>query len=250
MRRILLLALFNLGFLYSHAQTSFGITAGFGTSKIRTPSLDDDSNDENRFHPAWRAGIMADIKLIGKLYLQPQLLISTKGDHTYSTPIDMVPTQLTNIHVKTRLTYLELPVNVVYKLSLGSGKFITGAGGYIAHGLGGRSEITGKERATGNDFQLKKNVKYKKEAHLTEDQYNKNDYYKPIDLGLNFLAGYEFKNGLGLNFTYSHGLSNLSVPLEVTTSGMGTWNMLNAKHKNSFMGVSVTYVLKKYASKA
>ncbi|SFO21613.1 Outer membrane protein beta-barrel domain-containing protein [Chitinophaga sp. YR627] len=243
MRKILLLALFNLGFLYTHAQTSFGVTAGFGTSKIHIPDYDD---FDSKFNPSWRAGVMADIKLIGKFYLQPQLLISTKGQHTYNEGaigLDMMPTK---IHAKTHLTYLELPVNVVFKLPLGSGKLITGAGGYIAYGLGGNYKVTGKVRSTGADYEQKGDVKFEKDPHPTEADLGHTTYYRPIDFGLNFLAGYEFKNGLGLNFTYSPGLKNMAPPPIV----IGPSTIMYDKRTNVYAGLSVTYVLKKHTTKA
>lgn len=244
MRKILLLALFNLGFLYTHAQTSFGITAGFGTSNIHIPDVD---NADHKFNPAWRAGVMADIKLIGKFYLQPQLLISRKGSHDYYAIDGPAMTYLTKLHEKTHLTYLELPVNVAFKFPLGSGKFIAGAGGYMAYGLGGKYKANAKIRATGENYESKRDVKFEKEPHpATETEYMQTAYYRPIDLGLNFLAGYEFKNGLGVNFTYSPGLKNMSTP-EVT---IGSSTILYSKRTNVYAGLSATYILKKHTKKA
>ncbi|ACU64538.1 porin family protein [Chitinophaga pinensis] len=243
MRKILLLALFNLGFLYSHAQTSFGITAGLGNAKMRFP---DDDGLNYKINPSWRAGIMADVKLIGKFYLQPQLLISRKGNHTYIGNADQPAAFIFDVHEKTHLTYLELPVNLVLKFPLGSGKFITGAGGYIAYGLGGKDKITGTERATGADYERKIDVKFEKEPHLAEADFGKTTYYRPIDLELNFLAGYEFKNGLGLNFTYSPGLKNMAPPPIV----IGPSTIIYNRRMNTYAGLSVTYMLKKHTSKA
>ncbi len=243
MRKILLLALFNLGFLYTHAQTSFGITAGFGNTKIHFPDTD---GFDYKFNPSWRAGIMADMKLTGKFYLQPQLLISKKGNHNYHGNNTELSAILVDVHEKTHLTYLELPVNLVFKLPLGRGRFITGVGGYIAYGLGGNYKATGKVRATGADYEYKKDVKFENDPHPMEGDLGKNDYYRPIDLGLNFLAGYEFNNGLGLNFTYSRGLKNMAPPTIV----IGPSTFTYAKRTNVYAGLSVTYMLKKHAAKA
>ncbi|WP_409994851.1 hypothetical protein [Chitinophaga pinensis] len=89
-------------------------------------------------------------------------MISSKGNHNYYAAADGPDSQPINLHFKERFTYLELPVNVLYKLPLGSGKFIAGAGGYIAYGLGGHSKTTGQTRTTGEDYVYDKDVKFKK----------------------------------------------------------------------------------------
>ena len=138
MKKIVLLALLNLGMLSASAQTNFGILAGFNNSTQRyadrVPKL------EKKFYLLWHAGVAADIPIAGRFYLQPQLLVSAKGGNSEVRDLDRNVYFTSDLTSKVRLLYLELPVNVLYKLPLGPGKLIAGAGPYIAYGLGGKGQ--------------------------------------------------------------------------------------------------------------
>ncbi|HEY0611728.1 MAG TPA: outer membrane beta-barrel protein, partial [Chitinophaga sp.] len=142
MRKIVLSVLLGLGAFPIHAQTSFGLLAGFNmaTQRVR----DNAPRVNSSYIPLWRAGVAADIPIAGGFYFQPQLLINAKGGKAashYNVPdappySDFIATQVaTN---KVRAVYLELPVNLLYKFTLCSGKVVAGAGPYAAIGLGGR----------------------------------------------------------------------------------------------------------------
>ena len=224
---LLLTAALSCG-LYSFAQVSFGVKAGFsaatmsmkqeisGGASIKSPS---------KTLPAFHAGVIADIGLAKGLYLQPGLFYSAKGVKVDQTvPVGM---EQVDISAKIKLGYLELPVNLLYKLPLGPGKLFFGAGPYVAYG------ITGKATASSPLLQgdVETDVKFGS-PDGTLDSAGTTAYVKAFDAGANFIAGYELKMGLLFSVNYSLGLTNTSpYPGE--------------SQKNRYFGVSVGYLFNK-----
>lgn len=140
------------------------------------------------------------------------------------------------------MVYLEIPVNIIYKHPLGPGKLIAGAGPYIAYGLGGKSKSTITSR-NGETTISENTIKFKNETHPNYEELGKYDYYKPLDGGLNFIAGYELNNGLCFNVNYSLGLMNIAPSDAVLPDGT---NISYRTTKNSYFGLSVGYFLRKH----
>lgn len=189
---------------------------------------------KKNFYPEWQAGIIADIQLTSRLYLQPQLQVTIKGKSKYiNTDIDP---SVRRVDTRFRNTSLELPVNLVYKYPLGKGKLIGGGGGYIARGLGGRSRVTYYFR-DGHEMVYKYGLKFKSDVSQ-EDEAQYNGYSRPIDLGLNFVTGYELKNGLAFKLNYSLGLKDKTPTYtrEVST-----------KSKDRYFAATVSYLINRKA---
>ncbi|GAA0558985.1 porin family protein [Chitinophaga japonensis] len=241
MKKMILLTLLSLYFSATHAQTSFGILAGARNATQRVGN--ESSSANNKFFLLWHAGIVADIPLAGRFYLQPQLLVSRKGSYTASHNLDSTIYYLiSDASGKVRMTYLELPVNVLYKFTLGAGKFVAGGGPYIAYGLGGKSKYVHTYRSNGQTHTFEQKVRFSNEMHSSSETFNKYDYYRPLDAGLNLIAGYELRNGLFFNINYSLGLTNVS-PSDGAFSDGSFYRYPTAK--NSYLGISLGYFLKK-----
>jgi hypothetical protein len=236
MRKIVLLSILSLGTLPIYAQTSFGLLAGFN---MATQCVRDNAPRVNSsFIPLWRAGIAADIHIADGFYLQPQLLVNAKGGKTtshYNVPdvpiyTDFIQTKaVTN---KVRALYLELPVNMLYKFTLCSGKVIAGAGPYAAIGLGGRV-ISDYRYNTGASIRGEESdLKFKNLKEPPRGNMFGTVYYKPLEAGFNFIAGYELNNGLALHINYSLGLTDVSSFDDSTV-------------KNSYFGLTAGYFLRK-----
>jgi hypothetical protein len=240
-KKIVLLALFNLGALSTYAQRTFGILAGFSNATQHVSGVNNIIN--RKYFLLWHAGVVADIPLAGRFYLQPQLLASAKGSRVEANDLDSNVYSSSSISNKVRMIYLELPVNILYKHALGPGKLIAGAGPYIAYGLGGKSKTTYTSRYSGITNTMEYTVKFKNETHPGSDAFNKYSYYKPLDAGLNFIAGYELNNGLCFNVNYSLGLTD-TAPSDGTLPD-GTTITYNST-KNSYFGLTVGYLLRKH----
>ncbi|HEY8919714.1 MAG TPA: porin family protein [Chitinophaga sp.] len=240
MKKIVLLVLLSLGISSAYAQINFGILAGLNNAIQRGR---DGVDPNSKYSLLWHAGIAADIPLAGRFYLQPQLLASVKGSgyeaHDLDTNVYFVARGVSD---RTRMVYLEIPVNIIYKHSLGPGKLIAGAGPYIAYGLGGKSKTAITNRY-GETSVSEPTIKFKNETRPTYESMGKYTYYKPLDGGLNFIAGYELNNGLCFNINYSLGLMNIEPSDGVLPDGT---HISHGTKKNSYFGLSVGYFLRKH----
>lgn len=236
--RIILLFFLVVCTLPVCAQVSIGVTGGYSHTTFhvtdRRPFPPGDilapPVPESKYIPKWHASLIADIHLVKRFYLQPQVLISKKGAKMEGTRSQGI--MYHEISLKADLTYLELPVNLLYKIPAGKGKLAVGAGVYCARGLSGKYDDHGSTVATDGSgstgFRGKGEIRFEKEAPAHPQEYQ---VYKNYDQGLNFIAGYEFKNGLIFNINYSLGLTD-------------AYTYEPERRKNRYFGISAGYLLK------
>jgi len=189
----------------AQSDVTFGIRAGVNFQNLNGKDIDGDKL-ENDLKTGFNVGVNAEIPVGIDFYLQPGLLFSTKG----------AKYNFQGIEATRNISYLELPINFLYKPELGDGHLLLGFGPYAAYALGG------KIKGGGNDIDME----FGNEIGET----------KPFDAGANLLAGYEFNN-------------NLSFQLN---AGLGLINMYNRQDgdskssvKNTGFGVSLGYRFKK-----
>ena len=103
--------------------------------------------------------------------------------------------------ITQNLYYIEVPVNLVAKMEAGPGKIFVGAGPYLALGVGGNNGVKFGENA-----------------------------FNPIDLGVNFMLGYQMANGFSVNGGYGLGFSDVF-----------NGNSLGAKGKNRVISVGLGF---------
>ncbi|PSL30912.1 outer membrane beta-barrel protein [Chitinophaga ginsengisoli] len=233
MKKIILLASLVIGVAPVFAQTSVGIIGGYNVNSIFPKSKHEMPDHEITSRSGWRAGLVADKRLWKKFYLQPQLLLNEKGYNTnFST--NVAPAYTTG-KFKTRLLYLELQANLLFKQQIGKGKLFVGAGPYIARGIGGleKSDVQAydqngvRQRTTYYTAIVYRNKR-------PDYSYGNVLHVKPYDVGFNFLAGYELKNGLFFNVNYSRELNNRGY-----TKGF--------ESKNTYFGLTAGYFLKRFS---
>jgi hypothetical protein len=230
MKKIILLALLAIGVAPAYAQTSVGVIGGYNLSSITPKFYDYDITSRS----GWRAGLIADRHLWSKFYLQPQLILNKKGyNYAFYNPESDISGK-----AKRQLLYLELQANMLFKQQLRGGKLFAGAGAYLGRGIDGSEKEENRYQINGSPVKSTTHyvVKYRNE----EPEYNPGSgannirYVKPYDVGLNFVAGYELKNGLFFNATYSIGVNSLGY--------WGGWNS-----RNTYWGLSIGYFLKKFS---
>lgn len=236
--RIILLFFLVVCTLPVCAQVSIGVTGGYSHTTFhvtdRRPFPPGDilapPVPESKYIPKWHASLIADIHLVKRFYLQPQVLISKKGAKMEGTRSQGI--MYHEISLKADLTYLEFPVNLLYKIPAGKGKLAVGAGVYCARALSGKYIESGATIATDGSFRSgytdRGDIRFKNE---TPSQPTRDRLYKKDDRGLNFIAGYEFKNGLLLNINYSLGLTDV-------------YTFEPEVRKNRYFGLSAGYLLK------
>lgn len=187
-------------------RTTFGIRAGVNFQNINGKDADGDEL-ENDILTGFHAGINAEVPIGTGFYVQPGLLYSLKG------------TKIENSDNKIHLSYVELPVNLVYKPILGTGNMVLGFGPYAALGVGGNVEVNGNK----TDIEFVSDYDASIPAPLQ---------FKRFDAGANFLAGYEFANKLSFQLNAQLGLVNINPEFSAND---------DTKLRNTGFGVSLGY---------
>lgn len=200
-----LVAVLLTGTIYAQTKPTFGIRAGINFQNLNGK---DNSGDKlnNDLKTGFNIGANAEIPVGVDFYLQPGLLFTTKG-----TKFD-----ISQVKTTWNISYLELPVNFIYKPELGDGKVLLGFGPYAAFALGGKTKVG--------------NVETDINFGSSDD-----DELKSFDAGANLLAGYEFSNKF--SFQLNAGLGLVNIYNRPTNNSKATL-------KNTGFGVSVGYRFK------
>lgn len=199
--------------LTSKAQdkTTFGVRAGVNFTNITGENAAGTDYD-NKLKAGFNIGVNAEIPVASEFYVQPGLLFSTKGFKADKGD------------GKLNLSYLEVPINLLYKPTLGDGKLLLGFGPYVGFGIAGKY----KEGDAELDVKFKNDVKPGDQS-LTDPKW----FLKGLDFGGNLLVGYELSSKLSFQLNAQLGMSNL----EPKENGEKS----KAKTKNTGFGISVGY---------
>ena len=194
-RQISLILIFTLLVSMAMAQsgemgkTSFAILGG-----VNFQNLNGEDNSGNKLENdliiGYHAGVNAQIPVAPEFYFQPGLMYSTKGAESVrvSTPT-------------YKLSYVELPLNFVYKGLLGSGYFMVGLGPYVAYGISGKATYELGPVTSESDIEFKNEV-------VSGDPLLA-VYIKPFDAGGNIFFGYELVGGLFVQLNAQLGMLNI-----------------------------------------
>ena len=224
-KRIGLIAAIVLGTLFSRGQekptttggTSVGLRGGINFQNINGKDVNG-GKLENDMLTGFNIGINAEIPIGVDFYFQPGLLYSIKGAKTE----DDIAGQ--NFNSTLKISYLELPLNLLYKPLLGTGRLLLGVGPYAALGIGGKQEQEGSGREAKIKFQ--KTVSSSDPGDVV--------YIRPMDAGINMLAGYEFSNKVSFQLNTQLGLAKINPEYEGFPND-------KSSAKNTGFGVSLGY---------
>ncbi len=169
----------------------FGILGGINVQNFNGKDNNGDKL-ENDMIIGYHAGINIQIPLAAEFYFQPGLLFSTKGsESSYGT--------LTGTY---NLSYIELPLNLVYKGLLGNGHIILGFGPYIGYGIMGKATLESNSAGIETDIEFTNVVE-------SDDSYS-TTHFRPFDAGGNILIGYEGAGGLFLQLNAQLGMLEIN----------------------------------------
>ncbi len=169
-------------------KTSFGILGGVNFQNLNGKDAEGDKL-ENKIKPGFHAGLNVQIPIVPDFYFQPGLLFTTKGCKAED-----------DNDVKINISYLELPLNLVYKPLVGKGHFMLGFGPYLAYGISGKV----KDGDDSEDIEFSNKVD-SPQTVLT---------LRPFDAGANIFAGYELPVGLFFQLNTQLGLLNIQPEYE------------------------------------
>ncbi|THU40924.1 PorT family protein [Niastella caeni] len=212
--KALLLALATTVFaLSSQAQTTFGVRAGVNFQNINGEDVDGEDLDY-KLKTGINVGVNAEIPVAPDFYVQPGVLFSTKGA---KSKVDD--------DSKIKLSYIEVPINFLYKPTLGTGKLLLGIGPYVAFAVGGKVSD-----ANGDD----EDIEFENEITLTQFGSG-TPYARRLDVGGNLLFGYEFSNKFSAQLNAQLGMVKINP--EITGPGVDD----DSKVKNTGFGISLGY---------
>lgn len=173
----------------------FGILGGVNMQNLNGTDSNGDKL-ENDLLIGFHAGVNVMIPIAPEFYFQPGLLFSTKGAKNEDVVLGTTLTTTTN------LSYIELPINFVYRGALGNGFVLVGFGPYAGYAIGGKVKIEGGSVAVENDIEFKNVVETNDELLVP--------YYKAFDAGANVFAGYEMAQGLFVQLNAQLGLIKIN----------------------------------------
>lgn len=220
--------LFTLMLCYStaNAQVSIGIRGGYTIANLLfeqtgRPLTGSSTSHLNSAH----ADLLLNVPLRGGLYLQPVIRYVTKGANFQNNnsvkPVNVFLSATDRIKVH----YLELPLNIVYKIPVGIGRITVGAGPYVAYGMTGKynTAIEYNGRTIQKSYQ---NIEFSEGNNVAAT----NMRLRRWEGGANFMVGLEFNNMLTLGANYSYGMSDLDKTSYTTV-------------KNRYLGISMGFLL-------
>ena len=202
MKKSLLLAVILLvSWQISNAQLRIALAGGGHSATINeTNNLPNWSESNYSSRTGAHFGFIADLQLgvNSKFYAQPGVVFYNKGRKFFST-YDTTVYNYISIDQKQFINYVDIPLNVVYKIPLsGKTKFFLGGGPYLSFFYNG-SEKTEKYLKTG---------KYQTDENKDLPVGNAPGKYKTLDVGVNGTAGIEF-GGFFLAGNFSRSLTDM-----------------------------------------
>src|SRR6187401_3472652 len=180
----------------SHAGgTSFGLRGGVNFQNINGRDENDDKL-KNDMLTGFNIGINAEIPVGIDFYFQPGLLYTIKGAKSNDDILGQ------SFNTTLKISYLEIPLNFLYKPLLGTGHLILGFGPYVAFGIGGKATYEGGGSSLSEKIKFQNTVKSSDPDDVV--------YIRPLDAGANMLVGYEFGNKVSFQLNTQLGLTKIN----------------------------------------
>lgn len=202
-----------------NAKMSFGILGGINFQNLNGKQ-DNGDKLENDMILGYHAGVNVQIPIAPEFYFQPGLMFTTAGAKKTYTESG------TEYTWTIKLSYLQLPLNFVYKGELGNGYVMVGFGPYLGYGIGGKEKLEGGSVTVENDIEFKSTV----------GEGDDGSYCKRFDAGANIFAGYEMASGIFVQLNTQFGLLKINPEDKRITDD-------KSSVKNTGFGLSLGYRL-------
>ncbi len=185
----------SIAMAQSTNRTSFAVLGGVNLQNL-TGTYSNGDKLNNDMILGYHAGVNIQIPFALGFYFQPGLMYSTKGAKKTYTILGNEITRTTN------LTYIELPLNLVYKGQLGNGFVMLGFGPYVGYAIGGKYITEGGSVTVENKIVFK--------GTIEENDDENHATFKTMDVGGNIFAGYETSSGLFLQLDTQLGMIKIN----------------------------------------
>ena len=186
---------------YAQAQITFGARAGFNLTNLYQEDKDGNMKGLD-WKPGFQIGLVADYLLLGDLSIQPGILFATQGAKS--------ETSMSGYKAKVtfNLNYIQIPINLQYKLDLDNKKLLVQAGPYLGYGIGGKLKVEVSEG--GISINNSEKIKF----GSSDD-----DDFKAFDFGLGLGVGLQIGN-LQAVLGYNLGLVKLNPDVNAKNIGL------------------------------
>jgi hypothetical protein len=198
---------------FAQSKFRFGAKAGLNLASMLLKDNDHDFSKDFKLKMGFNAGGIVEYSFTEKFVLESGLSFSMKG---YKFDKD-------SLKYTFNLNYIEMPINAAYKISLGKFKIAIKAGPYFGYALSGKVKSDDK-------IFMSPDGDFKNELKINIGNDKDKDDIKPLEIGFNLGAGFEF-NGMLFGAQYGLCLSNIS-----PDTGNGS------KIKNKVIGIYVGYL--------
>lgn len=195
---------------------SFGLRGGVNFQNINGKDVTGDKLELDLL-TGFNAGVVIQFPVAPEFFVQSGLLYTTKGAKSDNF-------QGTNINMELNPSYIELPINLLYKPLLGQGHLLLGFGPYLAYGIGGKATIGSDQYdiVFANEF---------------SSAFPYGQYLKRLDYGANLFFGYELSNGISLQLNTQFGLAEINAKNTNPLYSNG-----DTSFKNTGFGLSLGYM--------
>ncbi|MBW4890729.1 PorT family protein [Mucilaginibacter sp. HMF5004] len=184
----------------------YGIRAGlcFSSQSIENPDILSTTSINSL-----KVTAFVDKALGNDFYIEPGISLVGKGVKLYqNAQTDIIS-----------LTYLDVPLNLIYKFNVKRfGKLFVGGGPYVGVGLSGNDETQSTNTTSGQSV-----------------TFSGSEDYKKIELGGNINGGAELNNHLTFYLNYEFGLNNIAGD-QIKTAGT-----LSAKNRVFSVGLGFLF---------
>lgn len=223
---LLLLAI--LAGLPLHAQLSIGLRGGYTMADLRYNDATISYKYNGLGTPtrlnSWHMDFMVNMPISGRLYLQPLIRYNTVGaqfEPPGSGPAGVfMPTAR-----EIRLHYLELPLNIVYKIPFSFGKLAVGAGPYAGYALNGKYDLAIRYNGAVVEH-TQQEIRFNDRTNIIST----NSQLRRWDAGANLMLGLEFNSLIVMGANYSIGMTDIDRSASSTL-------------KNRYLGLSLGVLL-------
>jgi hypothetical protein len=214
-------------------ENRFGVRAGFNMSDLTSATGIDvfnglalynknlehvGFNDTKPFKYGFNVGFTSQIQLYDAWYLQPSLIITSKG---YKINSQNLGYEAQNVEINTNAFYVQLPIDVVWKYEITDDfRFLAALGGFLGYGIAGNTYFEdhyGEKNQPRTDHEQTWKPS-KANGYIGYDRTVHGLYYKDIDetfesegtnrfdAGLEIGIGFELKS-FQLMLTYQYSLT-------------------------------------------
>lgn len=175
---------------------------------------------KNSLVPRFHVGVRAEIPIAPDFYFQPGLQYISKGAKGEVSFIDNNGSQV--IDRELQISYVEMPLHLVFKPQLGKGYVVLGFGPYMGYAISGKAVFSGNAAPEDSALEFVKDVPVGATNNLR--------YFKRGDVGSDFFVGYQFQSGL--NFIFNSQLGLIEINSETDTK---------LANKNTGFGLSIGF---------